>query len=152
MLYLFLGWVFFSHFCFCFKSIWPDPGRWSHLVPEQIAQRVFWVILCCPSQHLWNLGPGWSEDAEVLRDEQSTGDVATTARLLSETEENMLFLFRREPKPIRAAKPPRLKGPMKRGPCFGWRPTKSRSRENRGRGAQTVGILSTQDVSAGPDL
>lgn len=38
--------------------------------------------------------------------------------------------------------------PVKRGLCFSWRPTKTPSRENRGRGAaaKTVGILSTQDM------
>lgn len=46
------------------------------------------------------------------------------------------------------------KEPVKRGLCFSWRPTKTRSRENRGRGAaaKTVGILSTQDMYAGADL
>lgn len=87
----------------------------------------------------------------------SDDDVANTARLLGETEENTLSLFRREPSGEAvprggAAATEMRREPMKRGPCFGWRPTKSQSRENRGRGAQTVGILSTQDVSAGLDL
>lgn len=112
----------------------------------------FLLYIAAPVETRVERGRGPSRRAKHRRVLPSDGDVANTARLLSETEEIMLFLFRREPRPIRAAKPPRLKGPMKRGPCFGWRPTKSRSRENRGRGAQTVGILSTQDVSAGLDL
>lgn len=85
------------------------------------------------------------------------GDVTNTARRRRERKENMLSLFRRAAGTAagssgKATAKEMWREPRKRGLCFGWRPTKSRSRENRGRGAPTVRVLSTQDVSTGLDL
>lgn len=82
-------------------------------------------------------GGGPSRWMKYRQLQSSEREVTNTARLLHERKENMLSLFCRE---ASAAADPRGKAtaiemwrqPIKRGLCFGWRPTKSWSRENRG--------------------